>query len=71
VEYNQKKESEFIVTLIVRQRGSRRYDSPYEFPLTDSQGVDVILDRRRLPDRRKAKYGLDDLKTILSKIYSD
>ena len=71
MKYNQKKESEFIVKLIVRQRGSRRYDLPYEFPLTDSQRVCVILDRRRLPDRRKAKYGLDDLKTILSKIYSD
>jgi hypothetical protein len=56
------------MTLIVRQRSSRRYDPPYELPLTDSKGVDVILERRRLPDRRKAKYGLDDLRAILSKM---
>ncbi len=46
-------------TLIVRQRGSRRSDLPVEFPLTDSRGVILIQDRRRLPDRRKAKNNFD------------
>ena len=57
-----------IANLIVRQKGSRRIDLQVELPLTDSQGVFVIQDRRRLPCRRKAKYGLDDLKVILSKM---
>jgi hypothetical protein len=56
------------MTLIVRQKGSRRFDLPVEFPLTDSQGIIVIQDRRRLPDRRKAEHGLDDLKVILTKM---
>ena len=55
-------------TLIIRQKGSRRFDLPVEFPLTDSQGLIVVKDRRRLSDRRKAKHGIDDLKVILSKI---
>jgi hypothetical protein len=56
------------MTLITRQKGSRRFDLPVEFPLTDSREVIVIHDRRRLPDRRKAEYGLDDVKIILSKM---
>lgn len=56
------------MNLIVRQKGGRRFDLPVEFPLEDSQGVFVIQDRRRLPDRRKTKYGLDDLKVILTKM---
>ena len=56
------------MNLIIRQRGSRRLDLPVEFPLMDSQGLFVIKDRRRLPDRRKAEYGIDDLKVILSKM---
>ena len=55
-------------TLIVRQRGSRRFDLPVEFPLTDSQGLFVVKDRRRLPDRRKAEHGIGDLRVILSKM---
>ena len=56
------------MNLIIRQRGSRRLDLPVEFPLMDSQGLFVIKDRRRLPDRRKAECGIDDLKVILSKM---
>ena len=55
-------------TMIVRQRGSRRFDLPVEFPLTDSQGLSVVNDRRRLSDRRKAGHGIDGLKGILSKV---
>ena len=55
-------------TMIVRQRGSRRFDLPVEFPLTDSQGLFVVKDRRRLPDRRKAEHGTGDLRVILSKM---
>jgi hypothetical protein len=62
------KKGGFSVTLIIRKKGSRRSDRPVEFPLKDSQGVFVIQDRRRLPDRRKAKYDLDDLKVILTKM---
>jgi hypothetical protein len=54
--------------LVVRQKGSRRWKLPAEFPLTDSQGVFVIQDRRQLPDRRKAEYGLDDMKVIFAKM---
>ena len=54
--------------LIIRQRGSRRSDLPVGFPLTDSQGLFVVKDRRRLSDRRKAECGIDDLKVILSKM---
>jgi FlaA1/EpsC-like NDP-sugar epimerase len=39
-------------------QGSRRFDLPVEFPLTDSQGIIVIQNRRRLSDRRKGKYDL-------------
>ena len=46
------------MTLIVRKKGSRRFDLPVEFPLTDGQGIIVIQDRRRLPDRREEKYDL-------------
>ena len=50
--------------LMVRQRGSRRLDQPVEFPLTDSRGVILIQDRRRLPDRRKVKNDFDDQKDM-------
>jgi hypothetical protein len=55
-------------TMIVRQRGGRRFDLPVEFPLTDSQGLFVVKDRRRLPDRRNAEHGIGDLRVILSKM---
>ena len=56
------------MTVIVRQKDRRRFDLPVRFPLEDRQGVVVIQDRRRLSDRRKEKYGIDDLKVILSKM---
>jgi hypothetical protein len=56
------------VNLIARQKDCRRHNIPKEFPLVDSQGIIVINDRRRLHDRRKAKYGFDDLKIILAKM---
>ena len=45
---------------VVRQKISRRFDLPVEFPLTDGQGVTVIQNRRRLPDRRKFRNNFDD-----------
>jgi len=54
--------------LIVRQKGSRRFHLHTEFPLTDCRNALVITDRRRTPDRRKARLGLDDLKIILTKM---
>lgn len=59
------------MTLITRQKGSRRLDLAVDFPLEDSQGLLVIQDRRRLQDRRKAKYGLEDLRIILAKMADD
>jgi len=56
------------VALIIRQKGGRRFDLPVEFPLVDRQGVSVLHDRRRLPDRRKAKFELDDMKVISAKM---
>jgi hypothetical protein len=49
------------VTPVERQKGSRRSCIPVELPLEDSQGVFVIQERRRLPDRRKEQHDLDDL----------
>jgi len=57
--------------LVVRQKGSRRLGLPVEFPLMDNQGLCVIYDRRREPDRRKSKHGIEDLKIILSKMGPD
>ena len=56
--------------LIERQKGSRRFDMPVEYPLEDSQGVIVIQDRRRWSDRRKAEHSIDDQKVIVSKMNS-
>jgi len=56
------------VNLTVRQKGSRRFDLPVEFPLMDSQGVFVIKDRRQLIDRRKVKDDPDDMKVMLSEM---
>ena len=56
------------MALLIRQKGSRRFDMPVEFPLEDRQGVSVLQDRRRLPDRRKSKFELDDMKVISVKM---
>jgi len=56
------------MNLIERQKGSRRMDPHFEFPLTDCRDVLVVRDRRQRPDRRKARLGLDDLKIILAKM---
>ena len=58
-------------TLRVRQKGSRRFDLPVEFPLTDSRGIILIQDRRRLPDRRETRNNFDDQKGALTKIASN
>lgn len=57
--------------LMIRQKGSRRTGLPVEFPLTDSEGVSVLHDRREIPDRRKTQCGLEDLEVILSKMSGD
>ena len=38
-----------------RQPGDRRW-FPAEFPLTDSEGYLVPVDRRRLPNRRRVNF---------------
>ena len=57
--------------LVVRQKGSRRMGLPVEFPLTDSDGVHVIEDRRQISDRRMSVHDFNDLKVILSKMGGD
>ena len=59
------------VSVIKRQKGSRRRYLYMQFPLTDSCGEFVFQERRQLPDRRKLLHDINDLKTILSKIYSE
>jgi len=50
--------------LAERKNETRRDRPPVEFPLTDSQGVYVEKDRRRLHDRRDPENNIDDyLKT--------
>ena len=54
----------FAMYLVERQNETRRVRPPVEFPLTDSRGVYVEKDRRRLPDRRDPEHNIDDyLKT--------
>ena len=57
--------------IIVRQKGSRRMGLPAEFPLEDDQGVVVLQDRRRIPDRRKTRHVASDLKTTPLKMGED
>ena len=59
------------MTMVVRQKGDRRFNLPVEFPLMDSQGVFVIKDRRLLSDRRKANDNPDDLMIMLSELVED
>jgi hypothetical protein len=54
--------------LAVRQKGSRRFDLPAEFPLMDSQGIFVIKNRRQLTDRRMPTNYLDVVKIMLSEL---
>ena len=56
---------------VVRKRVSRRFDLPVEFPLEDNQGILVLQDRRRLPDRRETTYVLDDMKVMHTKTASN
>jgi hypothetical protein len=55
------------IYLAARKKDSRRDDLPVEYPLKDSQGLFVIKDRRREPDRQKAEYDYIDLNGILLK----
>jgi len=57
--------------IIVRKKGSRRMIFPAEFPLVDNQGVVVLQDRRRIPDRRKASHVSSDLRTTPLKMGED
>jgi hypothetical protein len=61
------RKADLCQNLIARKKGSRRFDRPVDFPLTDSRGVTLIQDRRRLADRREIIIGSDDQKSILTK----
>jgi hypothetical protein len=51
-----------------RSRGHRRWGLEVSFPLIDSNGVTVISDRRRLPDRRLGNISLEDRLTLFSEM---
>ena len=59
------------MSFITRQKGSRRFDLPAEFPLMDSNGVLILEDRRQTPDRRQLIQDINDLKTILLKYFAE
>ena len=59
------------MSFITRQKGSRRYDLPAEFPLVDSNGVLVLEDRRQIADRRQPIHDITDLKAILPKYFGE
>ena len=42
-----------------RAPGQRRWGLTVEYPLVDSQGMVVLTDRRRVPDRRQDRPGRD------------
>lgn len=52
--------------IIKRQPGDRRWGMDVDFPMTDSDGVYVIRDRRSGVDRRKARATLEDLLILFS-----
>ncbi len=52
--------------IIKRQPGDRRWGMDVEFPMTDSDGVYVLRDRRCGVDRRKARATLEDLLILFS-----
>lgn len=52
--------------IIKRQPGDRRWGMDVGFPMTDSDGVYVIRDRRSGVDRRKARATLEDLLILFS-----
>ena len=52
--------------IIRREPGDRRWGLPPEFPLEDSEGLLVPVDRRRRPSRRKAGVTLEDVEILLS-----
>ena len=53
---------------VTRQKGDRRWDLPHDFPLVDSQGIQVITERRKLADRRRNLGVLEDLVAIVSRM---
>ena len=56
------------MTITRRQAGDRRWGLPAEFPLEDSAGLLVPVDRRRLQNRRKATTKLEEVETLLSQL---
>jgi hypothetical protein len=51
-----------------RNRGERRWGLPSEFPLKDSNGVMVVIERRKLSDRRLENTSLEDRLLMFSGI---
>ena len=51
-----------------RQPGDRRWGLPVEFPLLDSNGLTVPVDRRRIAERRSAITTLEEVHRLLSQL---
>ena len=58
------------MTIIERQLGDRRWETPIDFPLTDREGISVSYNRRSDSDRRKAAAKLEDLLILFSELPS-
>jgi hypothetical protein len=54
------------MTITRRQAGDRRWGLPAEFPLEDSAGLLVPVDRRRLQTRRRNNVTMEQLRILLS-----
>jgi hypothetical protein len=57
--------------LVKRQPGERRWGMLDEFPLTDSDGVNVAYERRDGDERRKSSAALEDLLILFSQLPSE
>jgi hypothetical protein len=56
--------------IVKRQAGDRRWGMPAEFPLTDSQGICIVRDRRSGIQRRRSIATLEDLFVRFSQVLS-
>ncbi|MCG6899556.1 MAG: hypothetical protein LJE75_06075 [Gammaproteobacteria bacterium] len=59
------------MTIRRRQPGDRRWGFPVEYPLVDSCGFYVPVDRRRNVERRKAVTTLEEVEILLDQLYGN
>ncbi|MEN8107853.1 MAG: hypothetical protein ABFS22_07590 [Pseudomonadota bacterium] len=51
-----------------RSKGQRRWGLDAAFPLIDSNGITVVIDRRQMPDRRLPNISLEDRLMLYSEM---